>query len=181
MSNPYNREKFDSIKDIVGDLLRYDSETGDLFWKVNRTNRVFAGDIAGRVHALGYKTVTIMGKFFYAHQIAWLLHYGELPDGEIDHINRVRHDNRLCNLREVSTSENVANGNMRRNNKSGYRGVFWRSQVQKWQAKIDCNGRRYHLGTFNTAKEAFVAYQNAFNKFFKRIAVTDALGSKLND
>ncbi|MDA6380520.1 HNH endonuclease signature motif containing protein [Escherichia coli] len=69
--------------------------------------------------------IMINGKAYPAHRLAWLIVYGTMPDGFIDHINRVRTDNRISNLRLVTHSENMQNRKIQKNNKSGYRGVSW--------------------------------------------------------
>ena len=93
-------------------LLNYNPETGVLTWKVNRGSKFKAGDIAGHTSTSGYIDVCVKGRLYGAHRLAWLLSYGEFPkfpEEELDHINRIRHDNRLSNLRKVSKSENNKN------------------------------------------------------------------------
>lgn len=70
-----------------------------MYWKINRTNGVKSGDIAGRKNHDGYIHVSVFGKTYSGHRLAWFLHYGEFPELDIDHINRDRSDNRICNLR----------------------------------------------------------------------------------
>lgn len=95
-------------------LLYYDKDTGFFIWKkdifnLNKYNIVRQGDIAGSINKQGYITISINGKRYSAHRLAWLYTYGHFPKQEIDHINRIRNDNRLYNLRDVSHKVNTEN------------------------------------------------------------------------
>lgn len=72
----------------------------------------------------GYLIIKVKGKQFKAHRIVWLLHNGSFPKDEIDHINRVRNDNRIENLREVNRIENIKNTTQKANEKTGVIGVY---------------------------------------------------------
>jgi hypothetical protein len=95
-------------------LLRYNAETGGMTWLVERgcnAHRMRPGSIAGTISSNGYLVIKINGRFYKGHRLAWYLASGEWPDRtlEIDHINEVKGDNRLCNLRLVTRSENQKN------------------------------------------------------------------------
>lgn len=143
-------------------VLEYQPETGLLLWKVaSRNGLVKPGDEAGFASAYGYRQVRVFGATRLAHRVCWLLHYGEWPDGEIDHINRVRTDNRICNLRVVPKSINQQNKrSAQRNSASGILGV---TQLPngRWRANIRANGKDRHIGTFATSQEAGEAYMAA--------------------
>ena len=94
--------------DIPTALLSYDAATGMVVWLVNK-GIAKAGQVASSVNALGYGRVKINGKSVLAHRLAWALHYGEWPDGAIDHINGIKTDNRLCNLRLATRAQNQQN------------------------------------------------------------------------
>jgi HNH endonuclease len=138
----------------VAKLLAYDPSSGIFTWKVARMHGHQPGAAAGSPGRDGYCTIMIDGKAYKAHRLAWLLHTGNWPKTQIDHINRVRDDNRIENLREATKSQNQINSGMYRNNKSGYRGVRFHKVRNKWVAEIRRNGRTRHLGLFATAKEA---------------------------
>lgn len=107
----------------VKELLDYDPETGLLTWKVNKGRGAKVGGKAGSNCINGYLYVGIDSKRLLIHRVVWLWYYGYFPENEIDHINRVRTDNRICNLREVSRSCNSHNSCVPMSNTSGIKGV----------------------------------------------------------
>lgn len=88
------------------------------------------------------------------------------PGMDTDHINGNRLDNRKCNLRACSASENMRNRPKQTNNTSGYKGVFWSKPAQKWRAQIVVNKKAMHLGLFVDPKDAYEAYKAAAEKYF---------------
>lgn len=112
-------------------------------------------------HPTGYIHVRVGKSMLRVHRIIYAIVYGKLPNGEIDHINGNRADNRIENLREVSSSENSHNFKKYKNNSSGYQGVSWYAQYQKWVAKITIDNRRIHLGYFENLEEAVEARKKA--------------------
>jgi hypothetical protein len=121
--------------------LDYDPETGIFIWKSRAIGSIgdkwwntnFAGEAAGSLNGNGYRQIKIDGKYYGAARLAWLYVYGEWPKNEIDHINRVRDDDRLVNLRDVTRTEN---SNNRSNNNRLPEGVFWHTGNSKYQANI---------------------------------------------
>jgi hypothetical protein len=90
------------------------------------------------------------------------------PQGKcVDHINLNTHDNRKKNLRICTSSQNICNQKRRIDNKSGYKGVCYKSDRNKWRAEIGINKKRIHLGYFNTPEEAYKAYCEASKKYNK--------------
>lgn len=147
-------------------ILAYDPVTGDFTWRERFDvpawwNSRYAGQSASNTDTYGYRVLRINGKTYKAHRIAWVYVTGRaIPEGaEIDHKNGVRSDNRFDNLRLASDEQNAANAKMRRDNKSGMKGVSWHRRVGKWAAQINVNGRRKHLGYFDTVESAHVVYQ----------------------
>ncbi len=138
----------------VRKLFHYNADTGVITWKVNTSSRVMAGKAAGCISNHGYLRVSIGGKRYLNHRIIWLLHFGYLPEGQIDHINRNRIDNRICNMREVSALCNTRNSGIGINNTSGVVGVHWRKDISKWEAKVTVNYRGKSLGVFSVLSEA---------------------------
>lgn len=133
---------------ILNDLLIYDRETGKLFWRADGVEAMKA--ISNR----GYRRGSLLGRPVLAHRVIWKMITNQDPD-TIDHINGDPSDNRLCNLRSVSISENAKNKRMPRNNSSGRVGVA--KFRDKWRAQI---GDKY-LGVFTTRDEAVRAREKA--------------------
>jgi hypothetical protein len=143
-------------------ILRYDPETGFLFWNAPRP-RVKVGRRAGYLHHRGYVYLEINGKHYAAHRLAWFYMTGTMPAKQIDHINRHRADNRFVNLREATHSENRANS--KSCNKSGLKGIgyipFLKNTAKCWKAQITHNKKVIYLGSFHTKEEAHIAYCDA--------------------
>lgn len=155
-------------------LLTYDPETGVFTWKARTgrgSNRTQLKPTAGSVSDQGYILFNVGGKLHRAHRVAWLMTHGEWPPATIDHINRVRSDNRLCNLRLATRGENQQNLSIRIDNKSGHKGVFWYEALRKWMAYINCNGQRVTLGYFQDKSEAIAARQKAERELFTHAVV----------
>ena len=144
------------------ELLDYDPETGAFVWKQKLNRSTVVGSKAGTVNTHGYVRITIDGKKHQAHRLAWLHTYGCWPDKEIDHINRIRTDNRIANLRD--TDKNQWNSGKQVNNTSGYPGVSWHKWSKKWLAQIKVYGKTMRLGLFDTLEAANAAYMAAKEK-----------------
>lgn len=141
-------------------LLNYNPDTGVFVWRV-RTGVVQAGAIAGTLCPKGYCRISVDKRVYSAARLAWLWVYGEWCEGEIDHINRQRSDNRITNLRKADRFVNTQNTSMRRDNRSGHRGVGWHKISGKWRARISVNGRSISLGSFADKNAAIAAYEVA--------------------
>lgn len=160
--------------ELLRKLLRYDPETGKLFWlnrplglcaskrAQNTWNTKFSGKEAFKAKkGSGYLTGAIFDRTFLAHRIIWAISTGAWPVGEIDHINGVRSDNSIENLREVTRSENSRNMKKYSCNTSGVNGVSWNRQAKKWVALIKAGGRQEHLGYFDNIADAAEARRAA--------------------
>lgn len=130
----------------------YNPDTG-LFVRKDKKNTVWA------LTNTGYLRITLKNKEYLQHRLAWLYVYGSFPKDEIDHINGIRSDNRICNLRDVSHRENLQNQTYHRNGKLA--GCRYVSKIQKWRSRIVVNGKRYEVGVFKTEEEASKAYLEA--------------------
>ena len=151
------------------ELLSYDPTTGIFRWLESRGGKT-AGDTAGAKHHTGYIEIGINQRRYYAHRLAYLYMMGEMPNSEMDHINKIGDDNRWSNLRQASRSQNNANRNKPRNNKSGYRGVCWHKRHKKWLARIGYGGKKIYLGYYDTPKEAHEAYKIGAIKYYGEYA-----------
>lgn len=178
--------------DMLAMVLECDFATGTLRWKprgpelfhdnarwsaaemCRSWNTKYAGAEAFTAHnAFGYRIGRVFSQSKLAHRVVWALAYGDWPNGEVDHINRVRSDNRLSNLRAVSHAENSRNRRKPVNNTSGHLGVSFHKRLSKWQASVNAYGVKQHVGYFNTAEEAVEARRVVFEKTV-RLHGTDA-------
>lgn len=155
---------------LPAQLLRYDAETGDLFWlprpvemfkspgDAKRWHSNFCGKPAlTAINGCGYRTGSIFEKVYKAHRVIWAIVHGIWPEGQVDHINGVRSDNRLVNLRDVTISTNQRNAKMQSNNTSGVTGVSYFAARKKWRADIKIGNKYKFLGMFDTIEEATAA------------------------
>ena len=140
--------------------LNYDPETGEITWKVKtRNGHMKPGDIAGApVRPDGYYEIQVDGVKYLAHRVALLLATGEMP-GEVDHINRDRSDNRLCNLRAVTRDQNMRNKSRYSNGNTPLNGV--QTVGDKFCAVIGGSKNRQHLGTYMQIWDAICARMSA--------------------
>ena len=151
------------IIDRVNELLEYSPETGIFTYKKLVGNRR-AGTIAGSKDAKGYLSLSIDKIKYKAHRVAWLVYYGVWPEGELDHINRVKTDNKISNLRKVTSTQNGINRLVRAStNKTGFMGVT--NKGNRYEANIQYNNKIKYLGSFKTAEEASKAYQLALHTY----------------
>ena len=141
--------------------LHYDPNTG-VFTRLKAWGSKPAGRVLDSKNSHGYVQISVAGRSYTAQRLAWFYVHGEWPDGVIDHINRVRDDNRLCNLRCVNQSTNSLNTEYARG-KSKVRGVTY---LPPWKARITINGKRKELGRFHTFEEAVAARKKAEQLFF---------------
>jgi hypothetical protein len=152
-------------QDEIKALLHYDPIDGSFVRLISTARCVKVGDVAGYKNNCGYISIGLLGKFYLAHRLAWMYTYGEFPE-YIDHINGIRDDNRIANLRSVTRKQNGENTFLRKDNKTGLRGVSFHKAANKWRAQIKHNGKKMHLGFFNAMEDASMAYQAASAKFF---------------
>lgn len=162
------QEKFcgESVSETVRRVLRYCPENGDLVWNHRddmgwNWNRQWSGKVAGCLDGKGHWRIRIDSKHFAAHRIAWFLQTGQWPPEEIDHINNVKTDNRFCNLRLATRSQNATNMRAGASNTSLVRGVTFDKSRNQWSARLTINGKTHNLGRFDTKGEAATARMKA--------------------
>jgi len=142
------------------EVLSYDPETGALTRRIRSANMVVVGEVAGCLGTNGYIMVSVNGKQYRAHRLAWLIQTGEWPPADIDHLNGIRTDNRWANLRAVSRSVNNENQRAAKatNKSAGLLGVSFIPRLGKFRALIRVGGKNKHIGMFLTAEAAHQAY-----------------------
>lgn len=171
-------DRADITPEFCRQLLRYDPETGKLWWRARpremfSSGRLFAAwtvKYEGREAFIsltsdGYRKGQIDRITFRAHRVAWAIVHGAWPDGEIDHINGNPSDNRISNLRVVDAATNNRNLGRRSDNQTGVSGVSFHAKSGRWHARIREAGRFKHLGSFTTKAEAVDARRVAEVEF----------------
>lgn len=155
----------------------YNPETGALAWKARPKHHFgkernwkswlvrFEGKTTGSLSPLGYLITVINNKTYCAHRVAWTIAKDRWPQGEVDHINGKRSDNRLSNLREVTSAQNSWNLSWMPHNTSGVKGVAWCSRRNTWRARIRHQEKDNHLGYFDSKEEAVNAVREARTRF----------------
>ena len=154
----------DLAVDDVRNAFDYNTETGEMTWKNTRCPRVNNGDIAGTISSDGYRRVNFLGRKRAVHRMVWLHYYGENPHSFIDHINRDRLDNRIINLRCVTSSQNAQNRSISDETK----GVSYLRG--KWMARL-CWPVKKYIGLFESEELAISAYKSARDAEINRRSV----------
>lgn len=149
--------------------LHYNPLTGEWTWLISQSNAIQAGRKAGAVTDRGYLRVRLHGVGYYSARLAWFYMTGEWPKEQIDHVNRDRLDDRWENLREASFGQNQMNTGLPSNNTSGIKGVSWRGQSQKWEARVS----NIYLGLFDTIEQAEAARDAFVVEWHEEFAVTN--------
>jgi len=150
----------DLTADRLRALMHYNPETGEFSRNVHLSNRSRASQVVGNKHSSGYIIICVNGSPRRAHRLAWLYVYGEWPKEQIDHINGIRDDNRIANLRDVTALENKRHRTMPQ--KPGRMlGAALHKATGRWSSQMTVNYKKIHLGYFNTEAEAHSAYAAA--------------------
>lgn len=152
--------------DVLKSLLRYEPDTGLIYW-IAKGKGMIKKKPAGTKLYSGYLGICIGPKRWQAHRIAWALHTGAWPKDQIDHINGIKTDNRACNLREATSSQNGKNLKLSKANKSGHKGVCFDKQTGKWRATIKVEFKTINLGRYVDKDEAIQVRKDAEKLYFK--------------
>ncbi|SER52034.1 MULTISPECIES: HNH endonuclease [Pseudomonas] len=155
-SNPLTQE-------ILKTCLKYEPETG-IFYHLPKRGLMRPGEVAGSPTTNGYIQITVKGKGYQSHRLAWLYMTGSFPADQIDHINGIKTDNRWQNLREATKAQNQANIRTRKDSRSGIKGVRWDRSTGKWLAEIRANNKVIHVGRFKSLDDAVREIRDARNK-----------------
>lgn len=143
-------------KDRLREILNYQPETGVFTWKPRKGCR--SDRPLGTGNGNGYLSITVDGVRHYSHRLAWVYMWGDIPTPYIDHVNGVRDDNRIENLRPATPAENQRyRSTPQKNSRSGVIGVSWHAHGGKWQV----HKHKRYLGLFDTVEEAVKAWEQA--------------------
>jgi hypothetical protein len=158
------------------ELLDYDMDTGVFTWKNYRHSKMPNKQKAGSFDTWGYIKISVDNKLYRAHRLAWLFVYGEMPLLQIDHINGIRTDNRIANLRKVNNAENQQNIKKAQiNNKCGLLGVRFHKHANKYEARIQKDNKPIHLGYYETPQQAHEKYLEAKKQHHKFSTIQDTV------
>lgn len=158
-----------SVHDLR-DYLDYDKNNGLFKWKKKSGLKVRIGSVAGTLHPSGYIKIAILGKKYSAHKLAWLYVNGYYPTKVVDHINGIKSDNRISNLRECTKTQNEWNRGLNKNNTSGVKNVSMNKEKKKWHVQIKTDGKRVYSKYFKSFEDAKLAAIEARIKFHGEFA-----------
>jgi hypothetical protein len=145
----------------------FEYKNGDLYWK-NHKYKALNGKKTG-CNLEGYLVTFANKKPIYNHQVIFIMHHGYLPY-HVDHINGIKHDNRIENLRAANKSENGYNQKTPKNNTSGIKGVKWNKANKTWMVSLGINGKTKYFGSFKDIELAELVAQEARNKYHGQFA-----------
>lgn len=134
-------------QETLKEFLSYDPNTGELTWIKKPSKKTVLNSRAGGSSVEGYRSFTFKGKKYPEHHIVWCWVYGFYPEHQLDHINQVRDDNRIINLREVTKSENARN-RARGESQLDEAGIWYCQRRQRYVAEITLNGKKVYQKTF---------------------------------
>ena len=150
-------------QDRLKELLFYDEHTGHFTRNVTCGGQV-KGSVAGRKSSAGYIDISVDNNRYKAHRLVWLYKYGVWPKDEIDHINRIKDDNRLINLREATHKLNMENMGLKKSNSSGFTGIDFHNN--KWRARIQHHKKSIYIGTYENIIDAIIAREKIIKELF---------------
>lgn len=163
-NNTDNKKDEMLTQEYLKSILDYNLDTGIFTWKVNKSQRTKAGDVAGWSYN-GYRQIEINNKPYKAHRLAWLYVNGEMPKDLIDHIDNDRSNNKISNLREATYQTNSENYKTPKTNKSGVKNVSWYKSLNKWVVSISTKKIKKTIGYFDDLEFAELVAIEARNKY----------------
>jgi hypothetical protein len=148
----------------------------NLFWKKLPFSRIKVGDQAGSFDDRGYRIIGFKDKRYRESRLVWFYVKGIWSESDIDHINGIKDDNRIENLREATRSQNGCNRKTHRNNQSGFKNITWYKKKKKYQVRIKLNDDHIQIGTFkeDEIEQALMARDDALIKYHGEFAYLDS-------
>lgn len=174
-TSAHRKNKMDILTQAtIRRLLCYNPFTGNFMWRVSNSNRVRVGMYAGSTQHVGpdrrpYRFISVYGKRYPAHRLAFLYMIGHFPFGEVDHYDRNGLNNCWTNLRDSTHSQNLANRGLNKNNSTGVKGVYIVGNG-RYRARIMVRGNYINLGRYDKLEDAAKAYIKAAKKYFGKFA-----------
>jgi hypothetical protein len=159
-------------QETVKKLFYYDADSGMLLWRNASSRNVKPWQEAKAPNGHGYYSVKINNKSYLVHRVIWLYVYGNFPQSDIDHKNRIRNDNRLCNLRAVTRTDNCQNISLPSHNKSGHLGVSWFKSHNCWTVYVKVDKKNKWLGYYKNLDAAIAARKAGEAKYYNLPEVT---------
>jgi len=147
----------------------FDYKDGNLIWKIAKSRRVKAGDIAGSLNEYGYIMIGFNGSVYRAHRLIYFYHNGYFPLF-IDHIDGNKSNNKIENLRSVTISQNAMNQKISTRNSSGVKGVMWHKRDKKWVVQLKVNSKCHSFGYYDDKELAELVAMEATNKLHKQFS-----------
>ena len=147
-------------QDRLKELFNYSERVGEFTYKLINHSRKKAGKAAGTITSSGYIVISVDGKSYKAHRLAWLFVYGKMPVGQIDHINGDKRDNRISNLRDVPARGNSQNKKIHRDGKDLI-GTQKNPETDTYYVQLSISGKKVYLGSYRTIELALEAYNEA--------------------
>lgn len=151
-----NRSKISITQSVLKDAMDYDPATGIFIRKITMNCKALKGQEVGYLNPEGYRLTKLYGTCYSVHRLAWLYVYGYDPENEIDHINGIRDDNRICNLREATRQCNMRNTGVRKDNKSGVTGIYKRKGKDTWIVYLRVNCKPIYIGEYLVFDDAVI-------------------------
>jgi len=171
MRKAKHKEYIDKPKNLTQEqaLHLFEYKNGNLFWKNTTHPKIKIGSQVGFINDNGYCVASIYGKKYLAHQIVYLMQHGYIPKA-IDHINNIKVDNRIENLREVTRQQNMQNKPLSKTNTTGYKNVYWKEKNKKWEVAISVDGKRKYIGIYKDLELADLVATEARDKYYGEYA-----------
>ena len=153
-----------NVEKLMFEHLKYTPKDGKVWWIKHPRRSTANGTEAGNMMQNGYRKLKFCNKQYLVHRVAWLLHHGSWPMGDIDHIDGNPSNNRIENLRPATKAENAYNRKISKNNTSGAKGVRWNKANKTWMVSIGVNGKIKYIGSFKDFELAELVAIEARNK-----------------
>jgi hypothetical protein len=146
-------------------VMDYNADTGEFYWKFSKSGASIKKEAGCIDNSTGCRRICINGKIYLAHHLAILYMEGYLPKDWVGHINSQKDDNRFINIIQTTRKHRQRNRKENENNTSGYTGVYFKKDVNKWTANIRLSGKSKHLGIFIDKKDAIACRKRADIKY----------------